>query len=141
MGTDAAKQAPPIAEGLKVGLVLSGGTDGPRMAPYNPFVTLEWLVTGRTVSGTSLRTKGQSATREQALRILTVNSAWMAGDDDRRGTLEAGKWADLLVLSDDYFAVPEDGISKVKPMLTFVGGKVEYAAGPFARLGENPGSH
>jgi predicted amidohydrolase YtcJ len=141
MGTDAAKQAPPIAEGLKVGLVLSGGTDGPRMAPYNPFVTLEWLVTGRTVSGTSLRTKEQSASREQALRILTVNSAWMAGDDDRRGTLEAGKWADLLVLSDDYFAVPEDGISKVKPMLTFVGGKVEYAAGPFARLGENPGSH
>ena len=141
MGTDAAKQAPPIAEGLKVGLVLSGGTDGPRMAPYNPFVTLEWLVTGRTVSGTSLRTKEQSATREQALRILTVNSAWMAGDDDRRGTLEAGKWADLLVLSDDYFAVPEDSISKIKPMLTIVGGKVEYAAGPFARLSENPRSH
>lgn len=64
----------------------------------------------------------------------------MAADDDRRGTLEAGKWADLLVLSDDYFAVPEDSISKIKPLLTIVGGKVEYAVGPFVRLGENPRS-
>jgi predicted amidohydrolase YtcJ len=134
MGMDAAKQAPPIAEGIKEGLVIAGGTDGPRAAPYNPFVTLEWFVTGRTVRGSSLRAKEHSATREQALRIHTVNSAWMAGDDDKRGTLEAGKWADLVVLSEDYFAVPEDKISTIKPLLTMVGGKVEYAADPFSRL-------
>lgn len=134
MGTDAAMRAPPIAEGLKLGLVIAGGTDGPRMSPYNPFVTLEWLVTGRTVKGTALRGKEYSPTREQALRIHTVNSAWMAGDDDKRGTLEAGKWADLVVLSDDYFAVPESQISKIKVLLTFVGGKVEHATGPFVQL-------
>jgi len=104
------------------------------MSPYNPFVTLEWLVTGRTVKGTALRAKEYSPTREQALRIHTVNSAWMAGDDDKRGTLEAGKWADLVVLSDDYFAVPESQISKIKVLLTFVGGKVEHATGPFVQL-------
>ncbi|HWM82389.1 MAG TPA: amidohydrolase [Pseudolabrys sp.] len=134
MGAEAAKQAPPIAEGLKAGVVIAGGTDGPRMSPYNPFVTLEWLVTGRTVRGTSLRAKEASATREQALRIHTVNSAWMAGDDDKRGTLEVGKWADLIVLSDDYFAVPENDISRIKVLLTLVGGKVEHAAEPFKRF-------
>lgn len=135
MGADAAIKAPPLAEGLKLGLVIAGGTDGPRMSPYNPFVTLEWLVSGRTVRGTALRAKEYSPTREQALRIHTVNSAWMAGDDDKRGTLETGKWADLVVLSDDYFAVPESDISKIKALLTLVGGKVEHAAGPFIQLG------
>ena len=135
MGNDAATQAPPISEGIKAGLVVAGGTDGPRLAPYNPFVTLEWLVTGKTVKGTSIRSKQYSATREQALRIHTVNAAWMAGDEHKRGTLEAGKWADLVVLSDDYLTVPEGNISKIKALLTVVGGKVEHAMGPFSEVG------
>lgn len=134
MGNDAALQAPPISEGIKAGLVIAGGTDGPRLAPYNPFVTLEWLVTGKTVKGTSIRAKQYSATREQALRIHTFNSAWMAGDENKRGTLEAGKWADLVVLSDDYLTVPENSISKIKALLTVVGGKVEHATGPFSEM-------
>ena len=135
MGAEAAVMAPPISEGIKAGLVIAGGTDGPRLAPYNPFVTLEWLVTGRTVKGTPIRSKQYSATREQALRIHTVNSAWMAGDENKRGTLEVGKWADLVVLSDDYLTVPEYNISKIKALLTIVGGKVEHATGPFSILG------
>jgi predicted amidohydrolase YtcJ len=138
MGNDAAALAPPISEGIKAGLVIAGGTDGPRLSPYNPFVTLEWLVTGKTVKGTSLRSKQYSATREQALRIHTVNSAWMAGDENKRGTLEAGKWADLVVLTDDYLTVPENKISKIKPLLTVVGGKVEHATGPFSKFGGSP---
>jgi predicted amidohydrolase YtcJ len=134
MGSEAAKQAPPIVDGLKAGLVIAGGTDGPRSAPYNPFVTLEWLVTGRSVTGTSYRLKEQSPTRMQALRFHTVNSAYMAGDDAKRGTLEVGKWADLLVLSDDYFAVPENAISKLRPLLTMVGGRVVFAEGAFASI-------
>lgn len=134
MGNDAALHAPPISEGIKAGLVIAGGTDGPRLAPYNPFVTLEWLVTGKTVKGTSIRSKQYSATREQALRIHTLNSAWMAGDENKRGTLEAGKWADLVVLSDDYLTVPENSISKIKALLTVVGGKVEHATGPFSEM-------
>jgi predicted amidohydrolase YtcJ len=132
MGNEAATQAPPISEGLKAGLILAAGTDGPRLSPYNPFVTLEWLVTGKTVKGASIRTKQYSATREQALRMHTFNSAWMAGDETKRGTLEPGKWADLVVLSADYMTVPENDISKIKALMTIVGGKVEYAAAPFA---------
>jgi predicted amidohydrolase YtcJ len=135
MGNDAATQAPPISEGIKAGLIVAGGTDGPRLAPYNPFVTLEWLVTGKTVKGTSIRSKQYSATREQALRIHTFNSAWMAGDENKRGTLEPGKWADLVVLSDDYLTVPESNISKIKALMTIVGGNVEYATGPFTAIG------
>jgi predicted amidohydrolase YtcJ len=133
MGADAARQAPPIAPGLKIGLRIPAGTDGPRAAPYNPFFTLEWLVTGRTVRGASMREPQYSPTREQALRMHTIDSAWMAGDDDRRGSLEPGKWADLVVLSDDYFAVPDDRISAIKALLTLVDGKVVHAAGPFAQ--------
>ncbi len=59
-----ATQAPPISEGIKAGLIVAAGTDGPRLAPYNPFVTLGWLVTGKTVKGTSLRAKQYSATRD-----------------------------------------------------------------------------
>jgi predicted amidohydrolase YtcJ len=140
MGAEAAKRAPPIAEGLKAGVVVAGGTDGPRSAPYNPFVTLQWLVSGRNVTGNAYRAPDQSPSREQALRIHTVNSAYMAGDDHRRGTLEPGKWADLLVLSEDYFAVPEDAIAGIRPLLTLVGGKVVHAEGPFAALaGAAPG--
>ena len=140
MGAEAAKRAPPIAEGLKAGVVVAGGTDGPRSAPYNPFVTLQWLVSGRNVTGNAYRAKDQSPSREQALRIHTVNSAYMAGDDHRRGTLEPGKWADLLVLSEDYFAVPEDAIARIRPLLTLVGGKVVHAEGAFAALtGAAPG--
>lgn len=135
MGNDAATQAPPISEGIKAGLIVAGGTDGPRLAPYNPFVTLEWLVTGKTVKGTSIRSKQYSATREQALRIHTLNSAWMAGDENKRGTLAPGKWADLVVLSDDYLTVPENNISKIKALMTIVGGKVEHATGPFTEIG------
>jgi predicted amidohydrolase YtcJ len=140
MGAEAAKRAPPIAEGLKAGVVVAGGTDGPRSAPYNPFVTLQWLVSGRNVTGNAYRAPDQSPSREQALRIHTVNSAYMAGDDHRRGTLEPGKWADVLVLSEDYFAVPEDAIARIRPLLTLVGGKVAHAEGPFAALaGAAPG--
>ena len=136
MGMEAAKTAPPIADAIKAGVIVAGGTDGPRAAPYNPFVTLEWLVTGKTVKGTILRSKEQSPTREQALRIHTVNSAWMAGDDGRRGTLEPGKWADLVVLSDDYISVPDDKISQIKALV--VGGKVQHAAPPFSQLTRTP---
>jgi predicted amidohydrolase YtcJ len=129
MGAEEALQAPPLTEGLKIGIRIPGGTDGPRAAPYNPFYTLEWLVTGRTVRGTSMRAKQYSPTREQALRIHTIDSAWMAGDDDKRGSLEPGKWADLVVLSDDYFSVQDDRISDIKALMTLVGGKVVHSTG------------
>jgi predicted amidohydrolase YtcJ len=132
MGEEAARRAPPIKTAMAEGLVVAGGTDSHRVAPYNPFVALEWLVTGRSNAGTEIRGPEESPSREEALRMYTINSAWMAFDEDKRGTLEPGKWADLAVLSDDYFAVPEEEISEIESVLTIVGGRTVYAADPYA---------
>jgi predicted amidohydrolase YtcJ len=129
-----AAKAPPIKDAMAAGLVVGAGTDGTRTSTYAPFVTLQWLVTGKSIKGAIVRTKEHSPSREQALRMHTSGSAWFSGDEDKRGTLEAGKWADLLVLDADYLKVPEDRIATIKPLLTLVGGKVSHAAGPFAGL-------
>jgi predicted amidohydrolase YtcJ len=70
----------------------------------------------------------QKITREEALRIYTNNGAYMLQQEDRLGSLEVGKYADLVVLRDDYLTVPEDKIRDVKVLLTMVGGKVTYQA-------------
>lgn len=129
---DIAAKAPPIKEAIAAGLVLGAGTDGTRTSTYNPFVTLQWLVTGKSVKGTIVRTKENSPTREEALRMHTLGSAWFAGDEDKRGSIEAGKWADLVVLDADYLSVAEDRIAAIKPLLTLVAGLPRHAAGPFA---------
>jgi predicted amidohydrolase YtcJ len=134
MGSEAARRAPPLADAIAAGVVIAGGTDGPRSAPYSPFVALQWMLTGKTITGTTLRDQTQAPTREQALRSYTTGSAWMAFDDNRRGTLAPGKWADIAVLSEDYFSIPEDEIGKISSMLTLVGGEVVHASGPFAPL-------
>jgi predicted amidohydrolase YtcJ len=88
-----------------------------------------------------VQTRGpeEAPSRQQALQMYTRNSAFMANDDDRRGTLEPGKFADLAVLSADYLTAPVNEIGKIKSVLTMVGGDVIYAAAPFAGLAENAG--
>jgi predicted amidohydrolase YtcJ len=71
--------------------------------------------------------------------MYTRNSAFMANDDDKRGTLEPGKFADLAVLSSDYLTAPVGEIGKTRSLLTMVGGKVVYADGPFASLASDGG--
>ena len=66
--------------------------------------------------------------------MYTRNSAFMANDDDKRGTLEPGKFADLAVLSADYLTAPVQDIGKIKSLLTMVGGKMVYASEPFVNL-------
>jgi len=96
---------------------------------------LWWLVTGKTVAGTSIRDRSQNVSREEALRMYTIGSAWLTFDEARKGSIEVGKLADLAVLNADYLTVPDDQIPKIESLLTIVGGRVVYAAGPFAQLG------
>ena len=130
------KRAPPVLEALARGIAVGAGTDGTRVSTHAPFQTLQWMLDGKTAKGIPLRAKEHTPSREQALRMHTIGSAWFSADEDKRGTLEVGKWADLVVLDADYFTVPEDRIASIKPLLTLVGGKASYAAGPFAALGE-----
>jgi predicted amidohydrolase YtcJ len=139
VGVDAARQLPRIATALKLGLTVAGGTDAHRVSSYNPFVALQWYLDGTTIGGVQTRGDTEAPSRRQALEMYTRNSAFMANDDDRRGTLEPGKFADLAVLSEDYMTAPVKEIGKIRSLLTVVGGKVVYAALPFALLTPQPG--
>jgi|KBSMisStandDraft_5_1062788.scaffolds.fasta_scaffold19596_5 predicted amidohydrolase YtcJ len=131
-GADAAKRVPPVETGRKIGIPIGGGTDAHRVASYNPFTSLQWFLDGRTVGGTAIRGPEETPDRAGALRFYTIGSAWFSFDEKRRGSLEVGKLADLAVLSKDYMTAPVEDIHTIESLLTLVGGKVVYAAGPFA---------
>ncbi len=71
---------------------------------------------------------GQRISREDALRAMTTNGAFLTFDENERGSIELGKLADLVVLTDDYLTVPEDEIKDLKPVMTMVGGQFVYTA-------------
>jgi predicted amidohydrolase YtcJ len=134
VGVEAAKQMPRIATALKLGLGVAGGTDAHRVSSYNPFVSLQWYLDGTTIGGVQTRRDTEAPSRRQALEMYTRNSAFMANDDDKRGTLEPGKFADLAVLSSDYLTAPVKEIGRIRSLLTMVGGEAVYASEPFAEL-------
>jgi len=134
VGVDAARQMPRIVTAMRLGLVVAGGTDAHRVSSYNPFVALQWYLDGTTIGGTRTRGDEETPSRRQALEMYTRNTAFMANDDDKRGTLEPGKFADLAVLSTDYLTAPVKEVGRIKSLLTMVGGNVVYAATPFANL-------
>jgi len=131
----AINHSPPLRTALQLGLHVGGGTDANRVMSYNPFVSLRWMTDGRTVDGMTTRTASQLVSREEALRFYTQGSAWFTFDDDKRGTLEPGRLADLAVLDKDYLTVPADELASLTALLTMVGGRIVYAAEPFAALG------
>jgi len=136
VGVAAAQRLPRIATALRLGLVVAGGTDAHRVSSYNPFVALQWYLDGTTIGGVKTRGEAEAPSRRQALEMYTRNSAFLANDDDKRGTLEPSKFADLAVLSSDYLTAPVDKIGQIRSVLTMVGGKVVYADAPFAGLAE-----
>jgi predicted amidohydrolase YtcJ len=133
-GPDAGRRIPPVVTGKRVGIAIGAGTDAHRVASYNPFTALQWLLDGRTVAGTPIRGPEETPDRMTALELYTRGSAWFSFDDDVRGSLEVGKLADLAVLSGDYLTVPVDEVGNLESLLTLLGGEVVYAAGEFAAL-------
>jgi predicted amidohydrolase YtcJ len=131
-GAKAAERTPPIRRMLELGIPVGAGTDATRVANYNPFNSLYWLVSGRTVGGLALYPEANRLSREQALRFYTSGSAWFSGEQEQKGTLAVGQFADLAVLSEDYFNVPEERIRGLESVLTLVNGKPVYAVADFA---------
>jgi len=134
VGAEAALGLPPIATAMRLGLTVTGGTDAHRVSSYNPFVALQWYLDGTTIGGVQTRGEAEAPSRRQALEMYTRNTAFAANDDEKRGTLEPGKLADLAVLSADYLTGPVQEIGKIRSLLTMVGGNVVHAAAPFANL-------
>jgi predicted amidohydrolase YtcJ len=133
-GAQAAADAPPIARIREMGIPLACGTDANRATSYNPWIGLHWLITGKTLGGTKLQGDRNLLDRTEALRLYTAGSAWISGEENKKGTLEAGKFADFAVLSADYFSVEVDDIRNIESVMTVVGGKVVYGTGPYSRL-------
>ncbi|WP_138467644.1 amidohydrolase [Poseidonocella sp. HB161398] len=136
-GARAAEATPPVARMIEAGIPVSAGTDATRVASYNPWVGLSWLVTGRTVGGLRVTPARNCLDRETALRMWSEKVAWFAGDDGRRGRIAPGMLADLTVPDRDYFSCPEAEIAGIASDLTMVGGKVVWGAGDFAGLDES----
>jgi predicted amidohydrolase YtcJ len=128
------RRTPPIVSALRLALPVGGGTDANRVMIPNPFVSLRWMLDGRTVDGIATRGPEEIPSREEALRLYTEGSAWFAHDESRRGRLLPGMLADLAVLNEDYFSVPLLRIAQIESLMTLVGGKIVYAAGPFSNL-------
>ncbi|MET1113816.1 MAG: amidohydrolase [Comamonas sp.] len=137
-GARAAEATPPVKRMLEMGVKTSAGTDATRVASYNPWVSLSWLVTGRTVGGLQLTPQRNCLDREQALRMWTENVTWFSNEEGKKGRIEVGQLADLVVPDRDFFGCPESDIADTSALLTMVGGKVVYGAGDFAPFDEAP---
>lgn len=137
-GARAAERTPPVAQMLKMGIPVGAGTDATRVASYNPWVSLYWLVSGRTLGGLVMYPEANRLGRMEALRLYTVGSSWFSNEQGSKGAVEPGQLADLAVLSEDYFSVPEERIQHLESVLTLLGGKVVHATNEFSHLGPPP---
>jgi hypothetical protein len=137
-GFGAAEATPSVAKMLAKGVKISAGTDATRVASYNPWVSLSWLVTGRTVGGLRITPQHNCVDRETALRMWTENVTWFSNEEGKKGRIEVGQLADLIVPDRDFFACGEDDIADTTGLLTMVGGRIVYGVGDFAKMSEAP---
>ncbi len=124
----------PLKTIVQSGITLGAGTSAFQSAPFSPMLSLWWLITGKTVAGLALRDPSENLTRQQALRAHTIGNAWFTAEERRKGSIEVDKVADLAVLSADYLTIPEEQIPALESILTIVGGRVVYTAGPYSRI-------
>jgi predicted amidohydrolase YtcJ len=125
------EKMPALNTARKVGINVGAGTDAHRVMSYNPFSALQWMLDGKTVAGVQIGGMTEAPSREEALRLYTLGSAWFSKDEAKRGSLEVGKYADLAVLTKDYMTIPVSEIGALESVLTMVGGKPVYATAPF----------
>ena len=131
-GAKAAEMTPPIQRMLAEGIPVGAGTDATRVSSYNPWTSLYWMVSGRTVGGLALYPQGLP--RDTALELYTHGSAWFSSEQGTKGQIKVGQLADLVALSADYFSVEDEAIKWIESVLTVVGGNVVHAASEFSKL-------
>jgi predicted amidohydrolase YtcJ len=133
-GARQAERTPPIRRMLEMGIPVGAGTDATRVSSYNPYLSLYWLITGKTIGGLRLYPEENRFDREEALKLYTQGSSWFSTEDGKKGVLARGQLADFAVLSADYFSIPEEDIKDLESHLTVVGGKIVYAKDVFSKL-------
>ena len=133
LGKTYANRFLPIKSMLKAGLKIAGGSDhmvkydpNTSINPYNPFISIYSLVTRKTESGKIINGK-EAISREDALKIYTINGAFSTNEEKLKGSIEPGKLADIVVLSEDILSCPVEKIKDIRPELTIFDGKVVYS--------------
>ena len=121
-GEERAARVPPLRSYLDGGVIAASGSDS-GVVPYPPLQAFAYFVTRTTMHGRVLGAE-HKVTREEALRMATWNNAYLTFEEDIKGSIEPGKLADFVVLSDDLMTVPDERINKITVLLTVVGGKV-----------------
>jgi predicted amidohydrolase YtcJ len=137
-GPRAAERTPPLRRMLEMDIPVGAGTDATRVASYNPWVALYWMVSGRTIGGLALYPERNRLDRTEALQLYTQGSSWFSTESGKKGTIAVGQLADLAVLCADFFEVPEEEIRAIESILTIVGGKIVYGADQFRDLSPPP---
>jgi predicted amidohydrolase YtcJ len=136
-GFGAAEATPPIKRIIERGVKISAGTDATRVASYNPWVSLAWLVTGMTVGGLRIYPQRNCLDRETALRMWTENVTWFSNEESKKGLIQVDQFADLIVPDRDFFTCAESEIADTTSDLTVVGGRIVYGAGEFKALDDS----
>lgn len=124
----AQQNGPPFKMLLDSGIPIGMSSDGMQISPMNPWLGLYYVVTGKNARGEVINA-GQTLDRATALRLYTAANGWFLGEEGSLGTITPGKYADLAVLSDDYFdarAVSDEDIKRITSLLTLVGGQIVY---------------
>jgi predicted amidohydrolase YtcJ len=125
-GAARAARTTPLREYLDRGFMVAGGTDS-AVVPYPPLWVIYHFVTRDTISG-GVMGRDQQITRPEALRIETINNAYLTFEEQLKGSIEPGKLADLVVLPEDILSCPDKHIEQMTVSLTMVGGRVVYDA-------------
>lgn len=122
----------PLKTVLDSGIIVAGGSDhmigydkNNAVNPYNPFFNI-WMCVTRQMRGGGQFYPDERISREAALRLYTTGAAWMQFEEKNRGTLERGKFADVVVIDRDFFTCPEDQIREIQPVITIAGGRITY---------------
>lgn len=128
-GREIAERTPPTKIAMDMGMMVAGGTDATRIGVAGVWQAIEYQVTGRSLGGAVQRRTDLLLTPEQALTLYTTNAAWLAFAEHTRGSLTAGKLADLAVLNQDPLHVPASQLHCTQALLTLLGGRVVHGQG------------
>ena len=127
-------QIPPIRKMLEKKIPVGLGTDATRVSTFNPWMSLCWAVTGKTIGGYQFWLAKDTLSRFEALQLYTSGSAWFSGEEKVKGKIEPGLYADLTILNQDYFSIPVEQMKNTHALMTIVNGKIVYAEGIYQNL-------
>jgi predicted amidohydrolase YtcJ len=137
LGKRRIKSFHPYKSLFDAGVKVNGGSDHmvkfdsyAAINPYNPFLAM-WTVITRTSGRGSIIVSEEAISREQALRMYTINNAYASFEENLKGSIEPGKLADLVIISEDFLVCPVEKIKSIEAEMTMVGGKVVYQSDSF----------